>query len=139
LLEVTSHLRVPASEFEWTYVRSSGPGGQNVNKVASKAVLRWDAKTSPSVPPVVKARLFAKHGSRFTADGVLVLSSQRFRDQYRNQQDCLEKLRAWLHDAATPPRPRKATKPSRASKERRLQAKKFHASTKAQRRRPLDD
>jgi len=139
LLEVTPHLRVPDSEFEWTYVRSSGPGGQNVNKVASKAVLRWDAKASPSVPQAVKARLLAHHCSRFTAEGVLVLTSQRFRDQERNRQDCLEKLRAWLLDAATPPRPRKATKPSRGAKERRLVAKKKRASTKAQRRQPHED
>jgi ribosome-associated protein len=132
-------VRVPASEFEWSYVRSSGPGGQNVNKVASKAVLRWDAKASPSVPQAVKDRLLARHASRFTAEGILVLTSQRFRDQERNRQDCLEKLRVWLLDAATPPRARKATKPSRGSKERRLLAKKIRASTKAQRQRPRDD
>jgi ribosome-associated protein len=139
LLEVSSKLRVPNSEFEWTYVRSSGPGGQNVNKVASKAVLRWDAGASPSVPPEVKARLLAHHRGRFTAEGVLVLTSQRFRDQERNRQDCLEKLGAWLLEAATPPRPRKATRPSRGAKERRLQAKKMRASTKAQRQRPHDE
>jgi ribosome-associated protein len=139
MLEITPNLCVPDSEFEWTYVRSSGPGGQNVNKVASKAVLRWDAKASASLPPAVKARLLKQHGNRFTAEGVLVLTSQRFRDQERNRQDCLEKLNAWLLEAAMPPRPRKATKPSRGSKERRLQAKKQRASTKAQRRRPHDE
>ncbi len=139
MLEVNDNLRVPDSEFEWTYVRSSGPGGQNVNKVASKAVLRWNAKGSPSVPQAVKQRLFAHHRGRFTVDGVLVLTSQRFRDQERNRQDCLEKLQAWLLDAATPPTPRKATRPTRGAKERRLQGKKQRASTKAQRKRPADD
>ena len=139
LLEVNANVRVPESEFEWTYVRSSGPGGQNVNKVASKAVMRWDAKASPSVPEAVKQRLFAHHRGRFTVEGVLVLTSQRFRDQERNRQDCLEKLHAWLLAAATPPTPRKATRPSPGSKERRLQGKKKRASTKAQRKPKFDD
>jgi ribosome-associated protein len=139
VLEVNPHLRVPLGEFDWTFVRSSGPGGQNVNKVASKAVLRWNARASPSVPAAVMARLLHLHRNRFTADGVLVLSSQRFRDQERNRQDCLEKLRTWLQEAATPPRPRKATRPSRGSKERRLQAKKKRSATKAERRRPGED
>jgi ribosome-associated protein len=130
---------VPESEFEWTYVRSSGPGGQNVNKVASKAVLRWDAKASPSLPDAVKARLLARHASRFTSDGVLLLTSQRFRDQERNRQDCMERLCSWLVEAAAAPRPRRPTKPTRAAKERRLQAKKQRAKQKAQRRRPGEE
>jgi ribosome-associated protein len=138
-LSITPHLSVPESEFEWTYVRSSGPGGQNVNKVASKAVLRWDAKASPSLPGAVKARLLARHAGRFTSEGVLVLASQRFRDQERNRQDCLEKLRMWLLEAATPPRPRRPTRPTRAAKERRLQAKKQRAKQKAQRRHPSEE
>src|SRR5438105_11481105 len=139
MIQISETLAIPETELSWTYVRSSGPGGQNVNKVASKAVLRWDAGASASVPPEVKARLLAHHRRRFTAGGVLVLTSQRFRDQERNRQDCLEKLRTWLLEAATPPRPRKATRPSRGSKERRLQAKKLRASTKAQRQRPHDE
>ena len=134
MLQITPHLTVPDGEFEWTYVRSGGPGGQNVNKVASKAVLRWDAGASPSVPAAVKARLLAKRAGRFTSEGVLVLTSQRFRDQERNRQDCLEKLRQWLLEAATPPRPRKASKPTRGSKERRLQAKKKRSAVKERRR-----
>jgi ribosome-associated protein len=139
LLEVNPNLRIPESEFEWSYVRSSGPGGQNVNKVASKAVLRWNARASASVPDVVKQRLLAHHRRRFTADGVLVLSSQRFRDQERNRQDCLEKLQEWLRAAAALPTPRKATRPTRGARERRLQAKRLRSSTKALRQRPVGD
>jgi ribosome-associated protein len=139
LLEVTPELRIPDDEFEWTYVRSGGPGGQNVNKVASKAVMRWDAGASPSVPADVKARLLARFASRFTVDGVLVLTSQRFRDQDRNRQDCMEKLQSWLLEVLTPPRPRKKTKPSRGAKERRLEVKKKRSATKSQRKRPHDD
>jgi ribosome-associated protein len=139
LLEITPELRIPDDEFEWTYVRASGPGGQNVNKVASKAVLRWDAQNSPSLPDAVKARLFALYGNRITAEGVLLLNSQRYRDQERNREDCLEKLRQWLIESATPPRKRKKTRPTKASKQRRLTAKKHRASTKAERRSPKDD
>jgi ribosome-associated protein len=139
LLEINFQMRIPLDEFEWSYVRSSGPGGQNVNKVASKAVLRWDAQSSPSVPDAVKARLFALYGNRFTSEGVLVLQSQRFRDQERNREDCLEKLRQWLLQAATVPRRRKQTRPTKASKQRRLSAKKRRASAKADRRAPRED
>src|SRR5579884_1647476 len=107
MAEITPTLSVPDDELHWSYVRSGGPGGQNVNKVASKAVLRWDAAGSPSLPGDVKARLLAQQRGRITAAGELVLSSQRHRDQERNRQDCLDKLRAMLLQAATPPRPRK--------------------------------
>src|SRR5438309_5135823 len=88
--------RIPDREFAWTFVRSGGPGGQNVNKVASKAVLRWDLAGSPSVPAEVKARLRTLQRRRVTTEGELVLNSQRYRDQERNKEDCLEKLRAML-------------------------------------------
>jgi ribosome-associated protein len=139
VFEITQGLLVPDHEFAWSYVRASGPGGQNVNKVASKAVLRWDMSANTSLPPAVKGRLLTQQSGRFTAAGVMILTSQRHRDQERNRQDCLEKFRACLLQAATPPKPRKATKPSRAAKERRLQNKKKRAATKAQRRRPPGD
>src|ERR1700726_2083264 len=100
MLEINSQIGIPESEFEWTFVRSGGPGGQNVNKVASRAVLRWNVGASPSLPEEVKARFRGQQRRRVTAGGELVLSSQRFRDQGRNVQDCLEKLRAMLLQAA---------------------------------------
>ena len=81
MLEINAHLRIPDDELEWSYVRSGGPGGQNVNKVASKAVLRWNLAASPSLPEDVKARLRARQANRITAEGDLVLTSQRYRDQ----------------------------------------------------------
>ena len=87
MLHVTHRLQIPESEFAWSFVRASGPGGQNVNKVASKAVLRWDVAHSPSLPEEVKARLRTLQRRRITGEGELVLSSQRYRDQDRNRQD----------------------------------------------------
>src|SRR5438067_3231837 len=138
MLEVHPHLRIPETEFVWSYVRSGGPGGQNVNKVASKAVLRWDLAASPSLPEDVKARLRAQQANRITAGGELVLTSQRYRDQERNRQDCLDKLREMIARAATRPKARRKTKPTRGSQEARLRAKKRRAATKAGRRRGAD-
>src|SRR5881296_3941110 len=104
---------IPQWELQWTFVRSGGPGGQNVNKVASKAVLRWNVANSPSLPEEVKARLRAQQNRRITNEGELILTSQRFRDQERNRQDCLEKLRELVLRAAKPTKRRKPTKPTR--------------------------
>jgi ribosome-associated protein len=139
MLEVILGLQIPEAEFQWSFVRASGPGGQNVNKVASKAVLRWNVAGSPSVPATVKARFTALYRRRITAQGELVLSSQRFRDQERNRQDCFDKLSEMLRAAATPPRPRRPTRPSRGSREARLQDKRRRAGIKSIRRRPMDD
>jgi ribosome-associated protein len=134
MLEINERLSIPAAEFQWTFVRAGGPGGQNVNKVASKAVLRWNVAGSPSVPEDVKARLLAHHRKQTTTEGEMVLSSQRFRDQERNRQDCLDKLSAWIRQAAMPPRPRRPTKPTRGSRQRRLEEKKHRGQIKAARR-----
>ncbi len=139
MLEVTDRIHIPESEFEWTFVRSGGPGGQNVNKVASKAVLRWHLAASLSVPEDVKARLRTLQRRRVTGEGDLVLSSQRYRDQGRNIEDCLDKLREMVLAATVLPRPRKATRPSRGSREARLREKRRRAATKAGRRLPADE
>ena len=134
MLTVTSRVQIPAEEFEFTFTRSSGPGGQNVNKVSSKAQLRWQAVGSPSLPDDVKARFRARFGSRLTGDGELLIASQRYRDQRRNMDDCLEKLRAMLLEIVVPPRRRKPTKPKRTSIERRLSDKKLLGARKRDRR-----
>jgi ribosome-associated protein len=135
-MEINDRLRIPDEEFAWSFVRSGGPGGQNVNKVASKAVLRWDLAASPSVPDDVKARLRTLQRRRITGEGELVLSSQRYRDQERNRQDCLDKLREMVLAAATPPTPRRPTKPSRGARERRLREKRLRSGRKSGRRPP---
>jgi ribosome-associated protein len=136
MLHVNEHIRIPDEELTFSYVRASGPGGQNVNKVASKAVLRWPVAASSALPEDVRARFLAQQRNRMTVEGDFVLMSQRFRDQERNREDCLEKLRSMLLLAAEPPRPRKKTKPSRGSKERRLANKRHRSDTKSSRRGP---
>src|SRR5829696_8116158 len=113
MLEVTNGIRIPLDEFEWSFARSGGPGGQNVNKVASKAVLRWNFDGSPSVPDDVKARFRERFPSRLTTAGEVVLASELTRDQGRNREDCLEKLADMLRSAAVRPKIRRATKPSK--------------------------
>jgi ribosome-associated protein len=136
MLDVDGRVRVPESEFRWSFARAGGPGGQNVNKVASKAVLRWDVAGSASLPGEIKTRLFQQQRRRITSAGELVLYSQRFRDQERNRQDCLEKLRDILRQAAKPPKQRKPVKQPQASREARHRAKHYRARIKAGRRAP---
>jgi len=138
VLEVTPRVRVPLRELEIHFVRSSGPGGQNVNKVNTKAVLRWAVEQNESVPVDVRARLRERYRRRFTKDGDLVIQSQRFRDQGRNVADCLAKLRELLASVATPPRVRRATRPSRAAAARRLEQKRRQGQKKRERKK-LDD
>jgi ribosome-associated protein len=134
MLAVTADLRIPLAEFEFTFARSGGPGGQNVNKVNSKATLRWPVLASPSLPDPVRQRLLRKYGSRITSSGDLLVTSQRFRDAGRNVADCLEKLRGMLAEAARPPKPRRPTRPTRGSVERRIRAKRRRSTAKQQRR-----
>ena len=134
MLEVNDRVRIPDEEFSWTFVRSGGPGGQNVNKVASKAVLRWNVVASPNLPDDIKNRLRQQQSRRITGDGDFLITSQRYRDQERNRLDCLEKLGEMLRAAAVRPKVRRKTKPSRGSQERRLAAKKRRSALKTSRR-----
>jgi ribosome-associated protein len=129
-LTVNSRIRVATSEFHFSFTRSSGPGGQNVNKVNSKATLRWNVTESPSLPRDVRERFLAKYASRLTQSGELVISSQRFRDQPKNIVDCLHRLEGWLSAVASPAKSRRASNPTRGSRERRLKTKKRKSETK---------
>jgi ribosome-associated protein len=136
MLVVTPRLKIPLREFRFTFARSSGPGGQNVNKLNTKATLRWPIRSSSSVPEAVKLRFMAKFGRRVTSEGDLVITSQRFRNAGRNVADCLERLRSMLAEVATGPKPRKPTRRTQASIRRRLDRKRKHAQKKQLRRDP---
>ena len=138
MIAITAELALDEREISETFIRASGPGGQNVNKVASAAQLRFDARRSPSLPEAVKARLERVAGSRLTTDGVIVITAQRFRSQERNREDARERLVALIRRAATPPRPRRKTRPSAGQREARLAAKSHRAGVKRQRRTPPD-
>jgi ribosome-associated protein len=139
MLIVNEQISIPLTELNFSFARSGGPGGQNVNKVNTKATLRWGVADSPSLPEGVRERFLEKYKRRITTEGELVLASQRFRDQGRNVADCLDKLRDLLLEVATPPKRRKKTKPSRAARERRLQQKSRQAEKKQRRRTRFDD
>ena len=127
---------IPESELTFTYARSSGPGGQNVNKTASKATLRWNPFASPALPADVRERFARAFANRLTVDGELVLQSQRHRDQARNAADCVAKLAEMLRAVAVPKRARRATRPGRGAVERRLTQKKRRSAAKRERRGP---
>ena len=127
-------ISIPQEELEFTYVRSSGAGGQNVNKVSSKAVLRWNPHLSRALNEPQRARFLEAYSSKLTKEGELILTSDRHRDQGRNTADALEKLREMINLIAKPPKARKATKPTFGSKQRRLKTKKVNSDKKAGRR-----
>ena len=137
-LRVGDRIRVEADELRFQFARSAGAGGQNVNKVNSKAVLRFAISASPGVPADVRERFQRRFASRITRDGDLVLASQRTRDQRRNVEDCLDKLAAMLAQVAVAPAPRRPTRPGRGSTERRLREKRTRSAIKSGRRRPDD-
>ena len=133
-LQITSRIIIPDEELGFSFARSSGPGGQNVNKVNSKATLRWNPTTSAALPDDVRARFLARYASRLTNDGEILITSQESRDQPKNIAICLEKLRAMIASVLTAPKKRRPTKPTKGSKQRRLTAKKQRSEVKAGRR-----
>jgi ribosome-associated protein len=133
MLQITPAITIPDTELVERFVRSAGPGGQNVNKVSTAVELRFDVAGSPSLPEPVRARLLARRDRRLTDEGVLVLSAQRFRTQDRNREDARARLVALIAAATVAPKKRVATKPSKGAKERRLGAKRERASVKRQR------
>ena len=132
-ISITHDLSIDENEIGESFILSSGPGGQNVNKVASAVQLRFDARHSPSLPEAVRERLERLGGQRVSQDGVLVITARRFRSQERNRADALERLVALIRRAATPPLRRRPTRPSAASRERRLDAKARRARLKQER------
>jgi ribosome-associated protein len=133
MLRITPRLSIPDDELSERFVRSSGPGGQNVNKVATAVELRFDVLNSPSLPETVRLRLLARRDRRINDRGVLVISAQRFRSQDRNREDARERLAAILEAATHRPTPRVATRPTKGSKERRLSSKRERAQIKRHR------
>jgi ribosome-associated protein len=130
MLEITDTITIPESELVERFVRASGPGGQNVNKVSSAVELRFDVARSPSLPEPVRARLLARRDRRLSAEGVLVISAQRFRTQDRNRDDARERLADVVRAATVVPKARIATKPTRASVRRRTASKKKRGEVK---------
>jgi ribosome-associated protein len=130
MLEINPQIAIAEDELVERFVRSSGPGGQNVNKVASAVELRFDAAKSPSLPEPVRERLLARRDRRITDEGVIVISAQRFRTQDRNRQDARERLVGIIAAAVAAPIKRVATKPTRASRERRLTGKRERSQVK---------
>ena len=135
---LSNGLMLDASEFQFSFMRSSGPGGQNVNKVESAVELRWDLRKSIHLPVGVRLRLESLAGHKVTDEGVLIIQAQRHRTQERNRADAVERVMALCEQALHPPKPRKKTKPTKGSKRRRLDGKKRHGDKKRLRSKSYD-
>lgn len=134
-MDTTPAWPIPEDEVRERFVRASGPGGQNVNKVATAVELRFDVARSPSLPDAVRTRLLARRDRRLTDEGVLVITAQRFRTQERNRQDARERLAAFIESGLHAPKPRVATRPTRAARQRRLEQKRRSGTIKRERAR----
>jgi len=139
MIRVTASIALDESELIERFVRASGPGGQNVNKVSSAVELRFDVARSPALTEPVRQRLAKLAGRRLTQDGVLVLSADRFRTQERNREDARERLFALIREAAVPPKPRRKTRPTLASKKRRVEGKVKRGGVKQMRQKPGEE
>ena len=139
MLIISPDLVIPESEIEEKFIRATGPGGQNVNKVATAVQLRFDVQHSPSLPEAIRARLLHLAAKRVTAEGILVIEAQRFRTQEENRQDARQRLAALIRKATVVPKQRRPTKPSAASQTRRLDSKRRHSQRKRLRGANTDD
>lgn len=134
MIEITSSLKIDESEIQFDFIRATGPGGQNVNKVATSVQLRFNVKNSPSLPADVRERLIKLSGSRITEDGVLLIEAKRYRTQEQNRLDAMRRLMALIQKALEKPKVRKATRPSMTARAARVGAKKKHGEIKRTRR-----
>ena len=142
MIRVTDSISLHENEIRLDFIRSSGPGGQNVNKVSSAVQLRFDARSSPALTDAIRSRLNQISGRRMTAEGILIIEARRYRSQERNRQDAIDRLIALIRSAAEKTRPRRQTRPSAAARQRRLRAKKQRGEIKRRRSRvrlPAED